>query len=102
MTRNVIFGLGKKTMETIHKAFTGKDEIMVLAPPAGSFTVNGPARTGKYKGYHRIKMEVWIPEEAIEGDAALLNTKTAVLLSVPKNRVKEHLHPKESDQEGAE
>lgn len=66
------------------------DRVLVLAPLAGSMSVHAPAKSGKHKGHHRFKFEVWIPEEAIEGESALGDFGALVLMGLPRERVK---HP---------
>ena len=95
MAKSVIFGVKKETLNILHENLTKDDHIVALSPLAGSTSVHAPARTGKHKGYHRVKMEIWIPEDAIKGDNALVELGAAVLLSLPKNRVSDHLVPKE-------
>ncbi|GFN32462.1 hypothetical protein PCURB6_27220 [Paenibacillus curdlanolyticus] len=54
-------------------------------------SVYAPTRKGKSKGYHRMKFEVWIPEDAIVGEDALTDFGIVTLMRLPKNRVAEHL-----------
>jgi len=58
---------------------------------SGSCSVHAPSKTGKNKGYHRIKLEVWIPEDAIKGENALHDFGLVTLLRLPKSRVQPHL-----------
>lgn len=91
--RNVIFDVTEKTVESVANQIKNqhKDSMLVLAPVSGSCSVHAPSKTGKYKGYHRIKMEVWIPEDAIEGDSSLNDFGLVTLMRLPKKRVKPHL-----------
>jgi hypothetical protein len=93
MKRNVIFDITKETLTTVADAITENpdENLLVLAPLAGTISVHAPSKTGKYKGYHRFKFEVWIPEDAIEGENALSDFNAVVLMSLPKSRVKDHL-----------
>ena len=91
--KNVIFDVTEKTVEHVAKQIKeqNEDSMLVLAPMAGNCSVHAPAKTGKHKGYHRIKLEVWIPDDAIEGDAALTDFGLVTLLRLPKSRVQPHL-----------
>ena len=74
----------------------GKDEfVMAIIPLSGSIEMAGPAKKGKYKGLHRIKCELLIPEEAIVGDAALTDFKATVLMAIPNSRVAESMRRKD-------
>lgn len=67
------------------------DSLMVMAPFSGRMSMHAPSKTGKNKGYHRIKCEIWIPEDAIEGENALTDFGAFAVLRLPKVRVKDHL-----------
>lgn len=58
----------------------------VLTKPFLTHTY-APAERGKYKGLHRLKFEVLIPEEAISGPNALLDVGAFLALKVPTNRI---------------
>ena len=91
--RNVIFDVTEKTVGNVAKQIkeTHKDSMLVLAPMSGNCSVHAPSKSGKHKGYHRIKLEVWIPEDAIKGDVALTDFGLTTLLRLPKSRVQPHL-----------
>jgi len=97
--RNVIFDVTEKTVENVAKQIkeSNKDSMLVLAPMSGSCSVHAPSKTGKSKGYHRIKLEVWIPEDAIKGEHALGDFGLVTLLRLPKSRVQPHLIRKEGE-----
>ncbi|MMZ69916.1 hypothetical protein D1872_328430 [compost metagenome] len=65
--------------------------MLVLAPFSGSMNIYAPAKQGKYKGYHRIKTEIWIPEDAIKGEGAISDFGAFALLRIPVSRVQDHL-----------
>lgn len=93
MARNVIFDVTSKTVENVAEQISKQheDRLMVIAPLAGSISVHAPSKSGKHKGYHRFKFEVWIPEDAIKGDSALNDFGAVTLMTLPKNRVNDHL-----------
>lgn len=71
--QNVIFDVMDETVMKVAKQVKNSksDSMLLLAPVSGNCSLHAPSKTGKYKGYHRIKMEVWIPEEAIKGENVL-------------------------------
>jgi len=93
LSKKVIFDISKEAVSNIAGQIENQydDSILVLAPLAGSISVHAPATKGKYKGYHRFKFEVWIPEDAIKGDSALNDFGAVTLMRLPKSRVQEHL-----------
>jgi hypothetical protein len=96
MSRSVIFDVSKETVAKVADAMVSQhdDSLLVLAPLAGNISIYAPSKNGKYKGYHRLKFEVWIPEDAIEGENAIDDFGAVVLMRLPKSRVKEHLKNK--------
>jgi hypothetical protein len=96
---SVVFDITKQSLGQIAESIqlNYEDSMLVLAPLAGNISVYAPATKGKYKGYHRFKFEVWIPEDAIEGNSALGDFGAMVLMRLPKNRVKEHLKRDENE-----
>ena len=97
--RNVIFDVTKETVQKVagEVAENHPDSLLVLAPMSGTFSVHAPSKTGKNKGYHRIKLEVWIPEDAIKGENALHDFGLVTLLRIPKSRVQPHLVRQEDE-----
>lgn len=91
--RNVIFDITDETVKKVAGQIkeSSPDSMLVLAPPSGNISVHAPSKSGKYKGYHRIKLEVWIPEDAIKGENALHDFGLVTLLRLPKARVQPHL-----------
>lgn len=89
----MIFDVTPETVKTVAGQITENfpDSIAVLAPMSGNCSVHAPSKTGKSKGYHRIKLEVWIPEDAIKGENALHDFGLVTLLRLPKSRVQPHL-----------
>jgi hypothetical protein len=97
MSRSVIFDVSQETVAKVADAMVKQhdDSLLVLAPLAGSISVYAPSKKGKYKGYHRLKFEVWIPEEAIKGESAIDDFEAVVLMRLPRSRVQEHLKNEE-------
>ena len=91
--RNVIFDITPENVEKVVEQLTESqsDSMLVLAPMSGTCTVHAPSTKGKHKGYHRVKLEVWIPENAIIGEEALTDFGLLTLMRLPKNRVQPHL-----------
>ncbi|OMD66029.1 hypothetical protein BSK62_13255 [Paenibacillus odorifer] len=93
MSKSVIFGVSKETvgtaMDQIKKV--NEDSMMVLAPFVGNMSTHAPAKKGKNKGYYRIKCEIWIPEDAIEGENALTDFGAFAVMRLPKDRIKDHM-----------
>ncbi|MGE7840646.1 hypothetical protein ACQKNX_07635 [Lysinibacillus sp. NPDC093712] len=91
--QRVIFDVTEDTVGKVAKQIKSSkpDSMLVIAPMSGSCSVHAPSKSGKYKGYHRIKMEVWIPEDAIKGDSALDDFGLVTMLRLPKSRVQPHL-----------
>ncbi|WP_337982823.1 hypothetical protein [Lysinibacillus sp. C5.1] len=91
--QSVIFDMTEESVKKVAGQIkeSSPDSMLVLAPPSGNFSVHAPTKTGKHKGYHRIKLEVWIPEDAIKGEDALHDFGLVTLLRLPKTRVQPHL-----------
>lgn len=91
--QQVIFDVTGDSVKQVADAISKQndDSLLVLAPLSGSVSVHAPSKKGKNKGYHRLKLEVWIPEDAIKGDNALVDFGAVTLLRLPKNRVESHL-----------
>lgn len=91
--RNVIFDVSPDSVKKAADAVANQDQdsLLVIAPFSGHMSMHAPAKRGKYKGYHRIKCEIWIPEAAIQGTDALIDFGALALLRLPKSRVQEHL-----------
>ncbi|MFY0516286.1 hypothetical protein ACOMCU_00450 [Lysinibacillus sp. UGB7] len=98
--RSVIFDVTDESVSKVAKQIkeSNSDSMLVLAPMSGSCSVHAPSKSGKSKGYHRIKLEVWIPEDAIKGDNALDDFGLVTLLRLPKSRVQPHLIRNEDKQ----
>ncbi|MEC4565536.1 hypothetical protein L8C07_06220 [Paenibacillus sp. CMAA1739] len=90
---NVIFGVNKEMVGMYMDQVLEKndDSLMVLAPPSGTISTYAPSKKGKNKGYYRVKLEVWIPEDSIEGEDALNDFGASILMRLPKNRIADHL-----------
>lgn len=93
MSRNVIFDVSKESVGNIAESIKNQheDSLLVLAPLCGNISVHSPSKSGKHKGYHRFKFEVWIPEDAIKGEDALSDFGAVALMRLPKSRVQDHL-----------
>ncbi|MDY8021094.1 hypothetical protein [Paenibacillus polymyxa] len=91
--RKVIFGANKEVVGMYVDQVLEKydDSLMVLAPPSGTINTYAPSKKGKSKGYYRVKLEVWIPEDAIKGEDALNDFGASILMRLPKDRVADHL-----------
>lgn len=91
--RSVIFDVTDETVKKVAKQVkhSNPDSMLVLAPMSGNCSVHAPSKSGKSKGYHRIKLEVWIPEDAIKDENALDDFGLVTLLRLPKSRVQPHL-----------
>ncbi|MEK4122059.1 hypothetical protein [Lysinibacillus sp. FSL K6-0102] len=97
--QNVIFDVMDETVMKVTKQVKNSkpDSMLLLAPMSGNCSLHAPSKTGKYKGYHRIKMEVWIPEDAIKGENVLDDFSLITLLRLPKSRVQPHLIRREGE-----
>lgn len=94
--RNVIFDVSKESVGILIDQIKGQNEdsLIALAPLSNGVTVHAPNKKGKYKGYHRLELQVMIPEDAIQGESALTDFGAFVMLRLPRKRVKDHLkHP---------
>ncbi len=91
--RSVVFDVTDETVKNVANQVknSNPDSMLVLAPMSGNCSVHAPSRSGKNKGYHRIKLEVWIPDDAIKGENALDDFGLVTLLRLPKSRVQPHL-----------
>lgn len=91
--RSVVFDVTDETVKNVANQIknSNPDSMLVLAPMSGNCSVHAPSRSGKNKGYHRIKLEVWIPDDAIKGENALDDFGLVTLLRLPKTRVQPHL-----------
>lgn len=99
MSKNVIFNASKELISAAAEDMNKEDRLTVAAPLAGNASVHAPSRSGKHKGYHRIKCEIWIPEDAIKGEGALTDFGAFMVLSLPKNRVQPLLGGEGADTE---
>lgn len=99
MSKKVLFDVTKDLICAAAEQMNKEDRLTVIAPLAGNASVHAPARSGKHKGYHRIKCEIWIPEDAIKGEDALTDFGAFMVLSLPKNRVQPHLGGEGADTE---
>lgn len=93
MNKNVIFDVNKEILACIGEqvAIEHADSILVIAPFVGNVSIHAPAKKGKYKGYHRIQTEIWIPEDAIKGEGTLSDFGAFAVMRLPKSRVRDHL-----------
>ncbi|MGX4583346.1 hypothetical protein [Paenibacillus chitinolyticus] len=93
MNKNVIFNVNKEILASIAEQAADEyaDSSLVLAPFSGNASIYAPAKKGKYKGYHRIKVEIWIPEDAIKGEGTLSDFGAFAVLRIPKSRIQDHL-----------
>lgn len=93
MSKTVVFDASTKFIDDTVQKISEKheDSMIVMAPFAGSMSTHAPVKTGKNKGYHRIKLEIWIPEDAIKGEEALTDFGAFAVMRLPKNRVQDHL-----------
>ena len=93
MNKTVYFDANKEVVSELadRMAKHHEDRVLVLAPISGSATVHAPSKTGKHKGHHRFKFEVWIPQDAIKGVEALIDFGIITLMTLPTDRIEEHL-----------
>lgn len=93
MGKTVIFDTGKEFVGKVAEDLVNRydDNVMVIAPFAGSMSTHAPSKKGKSKGYHRLKLEVWIPEDAIKGEDCLNDFGAFAVMRLPKSRVQDHL-----------
>lgn len=99
MSKTVVFDVSKEFIGKTVDGIAGKnpDSMIVVSPFSGTMSTYAPAKKGKNKGYHRIKLEIWIPEDAIKGEDALNDFGAFAVMRLPKNRVQDHLiNPKET------
>lgn len=91
--KQVVFDVNGDSLAKLADQITAmhSDCVLVIAPFAGSLSVHGPVKKGPYKGYHRIKTEIWIPEDSIKGDEALSDFGAFAVVRLPKSRVECHL-----------
>ncbi|MCR8641381.1 hypothetical protein NV379_01810 [Paenibacillus sp. N1-5-1-14] len=91
--KNVIFDVSKEYLGRLAEAIVDNnpDSMIVVAPLSGTMSVHAPTKKGKSKGYHRMKFEVRIPEDAIKGEDALGDFGAFTLIRLPKSRVQDHL-----------
>ncbi|WP_340389529.1 hypothetical protein [Paenibacillus sp. FSL E2-0151] len=99
MSKQVVFNASKEFISAAADGMNKEDRLTVIAPLAGNASVHAPSRSGKHKGYHRIKCEIWIPEDAIKGEDALTDFGAFMVLSLPKNRVQPHMGGEGADTE---
>ncbi|KKO51117.1 hypothetical protein [Paenibacillus sp. DMB20] len=85
MSKTIVFDPPKEFIDKTVKGIADKhpDSMIVLAPFAGNISTHAPTKTGKYKGYHRMKLEILIPEEAIKGEDALNDFGAFAVLRLP-------------------
>lgn len=93
MSKSVVFDVSNDLVVKVADNMRDKNEdsLLILAPFTGSVSVHAPVKKGKHKGYHRLKLEVWIPGDAIKGEDALSDFGAFALIRLPKSRVQEHL-----------
>lgn len=88
--RNVIFDPSNEFLTALANQMKGDDSVIALVPPV-NVTTYAPSKKGKNKGYFRLKVEFWIPEDAIVGEGALTDFGISALTRIPKDRVADHL-----------
>ncbi|GAS82422.1 hypothetical protein [Paenibacillus amylolyticus] len=96
---NVIFNVTPESIKQSMEDNSRDDRMWVVAPFANKASIRAPVKQGKYKGYHRIKCEIWVPEDAIKGKGILEDFGAFAVLSVPKNRVQPHMGGEGADTE---
>ncbi|MDH2330462.1 hypothetical protein J2W98_000540 [Paenibacillus peoriae] len=69
--RNVIFDVDPNHLSDSMQENPRDERMWVVAPYSGQAQIYAPSKQGKHKGYHRIKCEIWIPEDAIKGNDIL-------------------------------
>lgn len=89
--KSVLFDVTPKHLKESMEDNPRDDRMYVVAPFSGMASVYGPSKRGKHKGYHRIKCEIWIPEEAIKGEDALGDFGAFAVISLPRSRVMPHM-----------
>ncbi|MGF9644052.1 hypothetical protein AAIH69_13680 [Paenibacillus sp. MABNS29] len=98
VARNVMFDVDPKHLSDSMLKNPRDDRMWVVAPFSRQAQIYAPSKRGKHKGYHRIKCEIWIPEDAIKGEDVLDNFGAFAIMSVPKARVQDHLKAGEEQQ----
>lgn len=83
---------GVKNLNALHDMKEDVDDVMVASGPV-KLEIHTPAERGKYKGVHRIKLEVQIPKDALTEGATLFDKKLGVVLRLPREAVAEDLRP---------
>ncbi|MDK8188803.1 hypothetical protein QP794_01735 [Paenibacillus sp. UMB7766-LJ446] len=96
---DVIFDVRPEKLKESMENNPHEDRMFVVAPFAGKATIHAPVKQGKHKGYHRIKCEIWIPENAIAGEGVLEDFGAFAVLSVPRNRVQPNFGGEGADTE---
>lgn len=96
MSKTVYFDVSKETIGSaaeglINSHGNNGDSILVLAPFVGKISTYAPAKKGPYRGYHRLKLEIFLPEDAIKGEDALRDFGAFAVMRLPKERVQDHL-----------
>jgi hypothetical protein len=88
----VFFGVKPESVKELLETSQEKqpDRQTNLVPFADVVT-KSPAKSGKYKGYHQIKITALIPDDAIIGESAITDFGGFIILDIGKNRVAEHL-----------
>ncbi|WP_099301950.1 hypothetical protein [Bacillus sp. Marseille-P3800] len=79
----------KELLEASKEHYPGRQTQVV---PFANVETKAPAKSGKYKGYHQIKINALIPEDAIKGENAILDFGGFLILDIEKNRVADHLN----------
>ncbi len=90
MSKNVVFNASTVLVSAATENMNREDRLTVVAPFVGNMQVHAAPSSGKYKGYHRSKCEIFIPEDAIKGDGIIEDFGAFAVLSIPKNRVQPH------------
>src|SRR5438552_4047623 len=90
----VVFNVSPELVSTLVEQTREEhsDSVMVMAPISGVVSTHAPTKKGKGKDYFRIKCEIWIPKDAIQGEKdAIRDFGILALMTLPKSRVQEHL-----------
>ena len=88
----IVFDVSDESILEVVKSLRAHNEknMLVIAPITGSVSITGVSEEAE-NGYHKVKCELWLPSNAIQGKEALDDIGLLTILSVPKVRVKAHL-----------
>ncbi len=90
--RNVFFGVQPKRLKELGDLMNIEHpERDIVLVPFADVQTKAPTKSGKYKGYHQIKITGIIPDDAIKGSNAILDFGGFIVMDIDRVVIASHL-----------